>query len=171
MTEQPSTARVALKWGVMLGIALMLITLLMYLTTPTGNIGFTLLTLAVMVAFLYLGMSEYRRLNGGFMSYGEGMGLGALLSAVAGMLSAAFTTFYNVVIDPGIQQRSVELAREQLEKQNMSDEQIDQAMEMAMKFQSPGFMFVAGIFGTIIMGALLSLVVAAVLRKNRPVFE
>ncbi len=42
MTEQPSTARVALKWGVMLGIALMLITLLMYLTSPTGNIGFTL---------------------------------------------------------------------------------------------------------------------------------
>jgi len=170
MNEQPSSARLALKWGGILGLVLILITLIMYMTTPVGNAGFSALTIVAMVAFISLALLEYRRANEGFITYGEGMGVGALLSAVAGLLSSAFITFYNVVIDPTIQQRATEMAREQLEKQNMSDEQIEQAMEMAQKFQAPSFVFVAQVFGTIIMGVLLTLIVAAIVRRNRPVF-
>lgn len=170
MNEQPSSARIALKWGGILGLVLILITLIMYMTTPAGNPGFSVLTLVAMTAFLALGLLEYRRANEGFITYGEGMGIGALLSAIAGLLSSAFITFYNVVIDPTIQQRTMEAAREQLEKNNMDDDQIDKAMELAQKFQSPGFVFVSGIFGTIIMGVLLTLIVAAVVRRNRPLF-
>ncbi|WP_338872354.1 DUF4199 domain-containing protein [Spirosoma sp. SC4-14] len=167
MNEQPSSTRLALKWGVILGIVLMLITLVLYLTDQTTNPWFSVLTLAVMIAALILAMQEYRKVNGGFMSYGEGVGMGALLSGVAGILASAFSTFYNVVIDPTIQQRAFEQARERLENQNMSDEQIDQALEFSQKFQSPGFTFIAGVFGTIIMGALLSLIIAAFIRRNK----
>ncbi|QJD77333.1 DUF4199 domain-containing protein [Spirosoma rhododendri] len=170
MNEQPSSARIALKWGGILGLVLILITLIMYMTNPAGNPSFSVLTLVAMVGFLVLGLQEYRRANEGFLTYGEGMSIGALLSAVAGLLSSAFITFYNVVIDPTIQQRTIEGAREQLEKQGMDDDQIDKAMELAQKFQSPGFVFVSGVFGTIIMGVLLTLIVAAVLRRNRPLF-
>lgn len=170
MNEQPSSARIALKWGGILGLVLILITLIMYMTNPAGNPSFSILTLVAMVAFIALGLVEYRRTNEGFMTYGEGMGIGALLSAVAGLLSSAFITFYNVVIDPTIQQRATELAQEQLEKQGMDDDQIEKAMEIAQKFQSPGFVFVAQVFGTIIMGVLLTLIIAAIVRRNRPVF-
>ena len=168
MNEQPSTARIALKWGAILGLALVLITLVMYLTDQTTNSWFSVLTVVAMVTCLVLAMRDFRSLNGGYMSYGEGLGTGALLSAVAGLISAAFITFYNVVIDPTVQQRAFEKARERLEEQgNLSDEQIDQAMEISQKFQSPGFTFIAGIFGTLIMGFLLSLIVAAFIRRNK----
>ncbi|GAB3022747.1 DUF4199 domain-containing protein [Spirosoma pulveris] len=168
MEEQPSTARVALKWGVIFGLVLMAITLIMYLTDQATNPLFSGLTLGAMVAFLILSMREFRSLNGGYMTYGEGLGLGALTSAVGGLLSSAFTTFYNVVIDPTVQQRALEQAREKLEEQgSMSDEAIDQAMEMSEKFQSPGFTFIAGVFGTLIVGFLLSLIVAAFIRRNK----
>ncbi len=168
MNEQPSTARTALKWGAILGLVLMVITLVMYLTDQTSNPLFTGLTLGAVVAFLILAMRDYRSLNSGYMSYGEGLGLGALLSAIAGLLSSAFITFYNVIIDPAAQQRVMDKAREKLEEQGtLSDEQIDQAMEMSEKFQSPGFTFIAGIFGTLIMGFLLSLIVAAFIRRNK----
>lgn len=166
--EKLSPTRVALKWGVILGISLMLVTLIMYLTDQGSNPWFGLLTLVAMVSVLVLSMQEYRKLNGGFMTYGEGFGIGALLSAVGGLLSSLFNTFYNVVIDPSIQQRAFEQARERLEEQgNLSDEQIDQALEISQKFQSPGFTFIAGVFGTIIMGAILSLIIAAIIRRNR----
>jgi hypothetical protein len=168
MNEKLSPTRVALKWGVILGISLMLVTLIMYLTDQGSNPWFGLLTLVAMVSVLVLSMQEYRKLNGGFMTYGEGFGIGALLSAVAGLLSSLFNTFYNVVIDPTIQQRAFEQARERLEDQGqLSDEQIDQALEISQKFQSPGFTFIAGVFGTIIMGAILSLIIAAIIRRNR----
>ena len=112
MNDQPSTARTALKWGAILGLVLMAITLVMYLTDQATNPLFTGLTLGGMVAVLILSMRDYRTLNGGYMSYSEGLGIGALLSAVAGILSSAFSTFYNVVIDPTVQQRAMEKARE-----------------------------------------------------------
>lgn len=168
MNEQPSTARTALKWGAMLGLVLMVITLIMYLTDQATNPLFTGLTLGAMVAFLILSMRDYRSQNAGYMSYGEGLGVGSLVSAVGGLLSSAFITFYNVIIDPTVQQRALDQAREKLEEQGtLSDEAIDQAMELSAKFQSPGFTFVAGIFGTIIMGFLLSLIVAAFIRRNK----
>jgi len=167
MNEQQSSTRLALKWGVILGIALILITLILYLTDQTSNPWFSVLTLVAMIAALVLAMQEYRNVNSGFMTYGEGVGIGALLSGVAGLLASAFSTFYNVVIDPTIQQRAFEQARERLENQGMSDEQIDQALEFSQKFQSPGFTFIAGVFGTIIIGALLSLIIAAFIRRNK----
>jgi uncharacterized integral membrane protein len=168
MNEQPSTARIALKWGAILGFVLIGITLIMYLADQATNPIFTGLTLGAMVAFLILSMRDYRAQNSGYMAYGEGLGVGALLSAVAGLLSSAFITFYNVVIDPTVQQRALEQAREKMESQGMmSDEQIDQAMEMSEKFQTPGFTFMAGIFGTLIMGFLLSLIVAAFIRRKK----
>jgi membrane-bound ClpP family serine protease len=168
MGEQPSTARVALKWGAFLGVTLMVITLVMYLTDQTANPLFSVLTLGSMVAFLILSMRDFRSLNGGYMSYGEGLGVGTLVSAIGGLLSAAFITFYNVVIDPTVQQRALEAAREKMEEQGkLTDEQIDQALEFSQKFQSPGFTFIAGVLGTIIMGFLLSLIVAAFIRRNK----
>jgi len=168
MNDQPSTARTALKWGAILGLVLMAITLIMYLTDQSTNPLFSGLTLGAVVALLVLAMRDYRTLNGGYMTYSEGLGIGALLSAVAGLLSSAFSTFYNVVIDPTVQQRAMDQAREKMEAQgNMSDESIDQAMEWSQKLQSPGFTFIAGVFGTVIVGFLLSLIVAAFIRRNK----
>lgn len=168
MNDQPSTARTALKWGAILGLVLMAITLIMYLTDQSTNPLFSGLTLGAVVALLVLAMRDYRTINGGYMTYSEGLGIGALLSAVAGLLSSAFSTFYNVVIDPTVQQRAMDQAREKMEAQgNMSDESIDQAMEWSQKLQSPGFTFIAGVFGTVIVGFLLSLIVAAFIRRNK----
>lgn len=140
----------------------------MYLTDQSTNPLFSGLTLAEMVAFLILAMRDFRLLNSGYMAYGEGLSIGSLTSAIAGLLSASFITFYNAVIDPTIQQRAFDMAREKMEDQGkMSDEQIDQAMEVAQKFQSPGFTFIAGVFGTLIMGFLLSLIISAFMRKTK----
>ncbi|MFD2935741.1 DUF4199 domain-containing protein [Spirosoma flavum] len=168
MNEQPSSALVALKWGAILGLALMGITLVMYLTDQATNPWFSGLTIGAMVAFLIIAMRDYRSLNAGYMAYGEGLSVGSLASAVAGILSSAFVTFYNVVIDPTIQQKAFEQAREKMEEQGtMSDESIDQAMEWSQKLQSPGFTFIAGVFGTLFIGFLLSLIVAAFIRRNK----
>ncbi|GAB4022312.1 DUF4199 domain-containing protein [Spirosoma koreense] len=168
MNEQPSSARLALKWGGILGLVLILTTLVMYVSEQTANPIFSILTFVAMIAGLILAMRDFRTQNGGYMTWGEGVGLGALLSAVAGLLSATFITFYNVMIDPTVQQRALEKARERLEEQGkLSDEQIDQAMEISQKFQSSGFTFIAGVFGTIFMGLLISLIVAAFIRRNK----
>ena len=161
-------ARVALKWGLITGVALILYSTILFTLDQTVNRGLSAIIYVILIGGLVLGMREYRTANSGYMTYGEGMSLGALLSAVAGLLSSLFSVFYTQIIDPGFQARLTEQVRDQMEEAgNMSDEQVDQAIEMMSKFQSPGLAFMFGILGTILIGVIFSLVIAAILRKNK----
>ncbi|CCH57280.1 hypothetical protein BN8_06691 [Fibrisoma limi BUZ 3] len=168
MDEKTSTARVALKWGLIIGIGTIIYSIVLFTLDLTTNRGLSVLTYGIFIAGLVLAMREFRTANGGYMTYGEGVGLGALASAIAGVLSSAFSVFYMTVIDPGFQERLMDQTREQLEEQGqLSDEQIDQAIEMGQSFQSPGLLFVFGIFGSILIGVLLTLIIAAIMRRNK----
>ncbi|MVM39197.1 DUF4199 family protein [Spirosoma sp. HMF3257] len=168
MNNQTSTARVALKWGLITGITLVVYSIILYTLDQATNRSLSLVIYAILIVGLVLGMRDYRTANDGYMSYGEGMSLGTLLSAIAGFLSSLFTVFYTQIIDPGFQQHLAEQVREQMEEQgNLSDEQIDQAIEMMQKFQSPGIAFAIGIFMTVLIGVIFSLIIAAFIRRNK----
>jgi Protein of unknown function (DUF4199) len=168
MNDQVSTARVALKWGLITGVALILYSTLLYTLGQMTNAGLTIIIYVIMVVGLVMGMREYRTLNGDYLTFGEGVGLGALLSAVAGVLSSMYNVLYTTLIDPGIQARMMDQMREQLEDQGkLSDDQIEQALEISKMFQSPGIQFVVGIFGSILVGVILSLIIAAIMRRHK----
>jgi hypothetical protein len=44
-------------------------------------------------------------------------------------------------------------------------------MEMTKMFMNPGAMFVMGLLGTILIGFILSLIIAAIVKKDKSVFE
>lgn len=168
MNNQTSTARVALKWGLITGITLIIYSTILYTLSQTTNTWLSLIIYAILIGGLILGMREYRLANEGYMTYGQGLGLGTQLAAIAGFLSSCFTVFYTQIIDTGFQERLTEQVREQMEeKGNLSDEQIDQAVEMMQKFQSPGLQFFFGLLGTILIGLIFSLVIAAFIRRNK----
>ena len=60
---------------------------------------------------------------------------------------------------------------EEMEKKGIPDDQIDKAMEMSKMFMSPGAMFVLGLLGSILIGFILSLIIAAIVKKDKAVFE
>jgi len=168
MNDQVTTTRVALKWGLITGLALVVYSTLLYALGQVTNGALTTLIYVILAVGLVLGMREYRTLNAGYLTFGEGVSLGALLSAVAGMLSSAYSVLYTTFIDPSMQERVMEQTREQLEEQGkLTDEQIDQALELTQSFQSPGLQFVIGILGTILIGVLFSLIIAAVMRRHK----
>ena len=171
MNEKPSTAKLALKWGAITGVASILLSTLLYLTDQTGNQGVASLIYLIPIAGLVLAMREYKQLNDNYMSYGEGLGLGALVGAVSGLLSSTYSVIYMTFIDSTVMQRTMDKMREKYEEQGMDDAQIDKIMEMSQSFQSPGLLFIFGVLGTIFLSVVFSLVIAAVLRRNKPVFD
>jgi len=54
---------------------------------------------------------------------------------------------------------------------NMSDAQIDQAVSIASKFSMGPIALAIGIVGSVIIGLLLSLVIAAITKNPKPEFE
>jgi len=171
MEEKTSTARVALKYGVFTSVLIMVYTTVLNVTGLSQNQILTSLTFLFMVVAIVLAMKDYREQNKGFMTYGEGLGLGTLVSGVMGLLSSAFTMFYMQFIDNTLLTQGMDKVREDMEKKGMDDSQIDQAMELSQRFMSPGIIFFMGVVGYIIMGFLVSLIIAAILRREKPVFE
>lgn len=167
MNEQPSTARTALKWGGILGIALIVYSLFLFLTDKVGNTGFGLITYLITIVGITLAMRDYRTLNRGLMTYSEGLSVGTLTAGVSGLLSSLFSVFYTTVIDPGVMERVIDQARERLEESGLSDEQIEQQIEFMNKFQSPGLTFAFGSIGSVVLGFLLSLIIAAFIRRTK----
>jgi len=171
MEEKTSTARVALKYGLVVAVVTMVYSTILYVAGLGSNKILASMTYLFMIVAIVLAMKDFREKNGGFISYGEGLGLGSLTSAVLGLLSSAFTIFYIQFIDSNILTQSLDQMREELEGKGMDDAQIEQALEMSQKFMSPGIMFVTVILGYLIMGFIFSLIIAAIMRKEKPVFE
>lgn len=171
MEEKVSTARVALKYGALVSVFIMVYTTIINVVGLSQNKVLSSLQFIFMIVALVFAMKEFKEKNKGFMSYGEGLGLGTLLSAVMGFLVSMFNTFYNKFIDNTIMTQALDKVRMDMEQRGMDDAQIDQSLEYAQKFMSPGIMFIMGVFMSILTGFIVSLVVSAILRREKPVFE
>lgn len=173
MNEQTSTYRTGIKWGLILGLVSIVYSLVLFTTGSIGKPGTSIASIVLSVGGLVLAMREFRTLNGGFMSFGQGVTVGTVTGLVAGIFSTLFSWFYMTMIDPNVMTTVLDQTREELDKQGMlSDEQIDTQMEMMERFMTPGFMLGSGLAMSLIGSLILALIIAAFMKKNKvDVFE
>lgn len=171
MEEKTSTARVALKYGVLVAVVTIVYSTILYVAGLGQNRWLSSMSYIFMIVAIVWAMKDFREKNDGFISYGEGLGLGSLTAAVLGVLSSAFTLFYIQFIDNTLLAQGLDQVREDMERQGKDDAQIEQAIEISQKFMSPGIVFVTVILGYLVMGFIVSLIIAAIMRREKPVFE
>lgn len=170
--EKPSTARIALKWGIISAVISVIFTIVLY-TFDLWKITWVSLVfgLAIIIVILVLANKEFRTLNEGFLTFGESLGISMLVIAVSSLISAAFNQLYMNVIDNTIKDKMADFQEETMLKQGMTMEQIDMAMQQVEKFNTPGIQFLFGLLGSLFFGFIIALIIAAIMKKNRPVFE
>ena len=170
---ETSTARVALKWGLLTALVGILIKSIQYAQEAYSSPVYSMLLIAVSVGGLVLAMREFRTKNGGYMTYGEGLGLGVLMFAIIGLLDTTYIMIYQTVIDPDMNAKIDEQVREKFEELNMPDsvaEKMEEAMDEAAENQPKGvsgLTFIAGIFMQIFWGFILSLIVSGFMSRKK----
>ena len=169
--EKPSTARIALKWGIISAILIIVYSVVLYMTGWFKTPSLSWITFLFLLFGIIMGIREFKLMNNDYVGFSEGLGVGTLLSAVTGLVSSIFSYIYLNFIDSTIMQQMRDMQMEQMENQGLSSEQIDQAMEIGAKFASPTFAFLIGIFLYVLFGFLISLVVAAILKNTKPEIE
>ncbi|QIL75515.1 DUF4199 domain-containing protein [Hymenobacter sp. HDW8] len=167
-----STTSVGLRYGLLTGIVSIIYSFILLATSLEQNTALGLLSLLILAGGIYLAHKFYKENNGGFMSYGQGLGIGTLISLIAGLLGGIFRYVYTEFIDPSVTQRVMDQTRAKMEEAgNMSDAQIDQAIQMSQRFSSGPVGIVIAVLGSALIGFLISLIIAAITKHNRPEFE
>lgn len=167
--------RSSAKGGLILGLISVLISVITYVLGPISN---TPIWVSVLSYLILLGGAWYFTVNyrnticEGYISYGKAFTYGWFTIMFAGVISVLFNVLLQTVIDPGYMEKVMEFQREQLyAKGGMSDAQIEQSIEIATKFMTPGFLVFFGLLGSALQGLIVSLISSAFARKERPVFE
>ncbi|GAB2793523.1 ABC-type Fe3+-siderophore transport system permease subunit [Hymenobacter luteus] len=170
-TPAVTPTAVGIRFGLITGVALTVLSFIQLAFISDPETPFRWLGALVGIAGIVLAHKSFKQLNRGFMSYGQGLGIGTILSAVAGAVSSLFSYIYINFIDPDYMSRVMEITRTRMEDKGMDDAQIDQAMAWAEKFSSGPITIVFGLLMSVFMGFLVSLIISAFTKNARPEFE
>jgi len=123
------------------------------------------------VAFLLFGILfciQDRKKNefNGSATYGQGFASGMLVSLVAGVVAAIFMYVYASFINPELIDFIRSKAEQGMRENKMTQDQIDQAMKITKIWISVGGQVLQAFVGTILIGLILSLIIAIFTRTK-----
>jgi len=170
-TSGVTPTSVGVRYGLYVGIITAILSFIQLAVFTDPETPFRWLSAVVGIVGIWMAHKQFKQLNSGFMSYGQGLGIGTVLSAVGGLISSVVTYVYMTFIDSEYMNRVMELQRVKMEEKGMDDAQIEQGMALAQKFSGGPMIIIWGVLGAIIMGFIISLIVSAFTKNTRPEFE
>ena len=171
-TTHPTTPSVwskGSKGGLITGAVLIVFSLVIHLIGETSNQLLSgIFTIISLIVGIVLTHRAFKEENGGFMTYGQGLGMGSVVGLISGVLLGIFSFIYISFVDDSSIQQAIDTARDQYEEMGMSDAQIDQSMGMVEMFTSPAMIFVFSVLGVLLYAFILSLIISAFTKNNHP---
>ena len=173
MENKRTQIKVAMNYGTLFGLTGVVIFLLFYfIGTDIQSKIPQWLGYCALIIFITLGIKSHRDADlGGHIGYGKSLGTGTLIALFGSVITAIFTVIFFNYIAPEMIQRILEAAQQNMAEKNMSEEQIEKAMEITQKFMTPVWLFIFSILSTTFMGFLFSLIISIFTRKEESPFN
>jgi hypothetical protein len=104
----------------------------------------------------------------GYITFGKAFLVGFYASLAVALVMAVYSYVYMSYINPGMIDEILSKTEEQIIEKNpdISDEDLSTALDMTVTFMKPGMMAAMSMLGTLITGALLSLVAAVFVKRK-----
>jgi hypothetical protein len=115
------------------------------------------------IVLLVLAHKNYKDNGTGFMTYGQGVGIGFWMALVSVLISGVITLVYVSFIDPGAMEIMWEAQAEKMAAQGVPDEQIEMGLSIGQKMFWPMYFFM-GLLG----GVIVALIVSIFTQKKNP---
>lgn len=171
-TQKAKAGKFVLNYGLLLGIILIVIGVIMYVTNNhlQPHWSYMVLTFAAFIAVVIYGIKAFKAENGGFLSLGEAIKVAVGIGLIAAIIGGLWTILLATVIEPDYMVQMEDIQREQMVEQfpNMTDAQIDNAMEMGAAFRSPWIAFASGLVMYMFFGLIFGLIAGLIMREKRP---
>jgi hypothetical protein len=169
-TLPDNPTKIATKWAFINALTAIIITYAFEFLNLDQNSPLKYISYVPFLIFLFLTQKEFKEQIGGFMTFGEGFSAGFRYALFTGLIMAVFIYLYCAVLSPAVFDKAIETARAQMEAKNMTSEQIDKAMDITKKW-GPLFGAFGTAIGYAILGAIISLIGAAIFKKERSAYD
>ena len=156
-----------LRWGLILAFISIIFNVILYmldqnLNRALGYVGF----LIMIVVFIFAIRSYRDNVRGGFISFGQAFGFLMVALVVSTIIGDIYAYLLWTVIDPDILVKMQDMQVEEMQKRGVPEEQMDQALAVASKFLQPGVMLAMATGASLFFGAIISLIIAAIFKKD-----
>jgi len=167
--KKTSVAINALTYGLMTGAVVIVYSLLLYIANLYMNEPLRYVSFLIFLGGMIWGTFEYRKkMTGGFLTYGQAFSSCFLIGLFAGIIGAIYSFVFVEFIYPGLINEILEQARVKIQEKNLTEDQIETAMDWTRKFTSPVMMLISSLFMDTIISVILGLIAAIFLKKVDP---
>lgn len=168
MKNQTSSKNIILNYGLYLGIIGVIVHLTLWATGNAIELQWlnSVLNIAVMIAFIVLGIKQFRELNDAYITWGEGVKIGLGIVMVSAVISVIYTLLFMTVIAPDFQELAMKVQEQKWLDAGLNEQQIENATKMAKKFQSPGIISAMILGMSAFLGFVVSAIIAAIMKKT-----
>ena len=169
--------RTSMQYGAYSGLSTFAFFLLIYFINSNPLGGKSMFGFWIPILFIFLGTKFHRDTDlGGYMNYWRGVVVGLFIALFASALGGLLVYLFGTLGDQGIIEnfRAEQIAKidesRQYVKSEFLNEMLDKAVEEINKSTIQKMAWGAFQNG-IVYGAIISLIMAAILRKSKPFFE
>ncbi len=167
MEQKANVWKANLTNGLILAMIGIVYTLVMYFLDLTINKTQGYVFLLILVVSLFFLVKSYRvNYLHGYMTYGQAVGAGVVIFLYYAILMAVFTYILYAVIDPGLIDKQLAASEELLAKRGLPQEAMDASLKIQKKMMKPEIMAPISIFGNMLYGVIMSLIVAIFAKKE-----
>lgn len=162
----------ALNYGLYAGAALVLLSLIYYILNVhmvqwLSYINYVFLIVAIVFATI-----KYRdKINGGFITYGQGVAIGAIIGITVGIILAIYLWIYFSYINVNGIREIIDMTEQKFLESGLSDEMVDQQLAMSSNFLKMPILNLFSLLGMAFWGTVFSLITSIFLKKNDDSFN
>jgi len=167
MENKPNVWKNAMNGGIIVGVVLIIYSILMYFLDLSLEKWVSWVSYIFFIGGIVYTTIQYRdNVLGGSISYAQALGFGVLVMFFASILTAVYSFVFMTYIDPDFVGKIMEMTQQQMLDQGLSEEQVEQAMEMQKGFMKPGIMALITVPTYAFIGFIFSLITSIFLKKE-----
>ncbi|HSI68604.1 MAG TPA: DUF4199 domain-containing protein [Gillisia sp.] len=170
-TTTVTPGKIGANYGFILGIILILISVITYVTGLAYE-GAQWPMYLYYVAFpvvIIFGIKAYKNQNNNYLSLSEALKVGVLTGVISGILFLIYNLIFNYIIEPDFAEQMLDIARDQMAASgNLTDEQIEMSLGWIKWMSNPllgGAIFIAM---SAFFGLIYSLIAGLVMKNKNP---
>ena len=152
--------------GLLVSFILIVLGLAGYFTKMSEQSWYSWASNGILFIAIIWGCIYYANQKDGYVTFGNVFVHGFKMSVVIALIIILYSVFSVTILFPDMKEKALEIARKRMEERgNLTDSQIEQGLDMTKKFFI-AFMIGGILLGTLIFGAIASLIGAAIAKKK-----